>query len=112
MNCSTTEAHYLGIWEVFGAKSRLMADTWVQTIESFMAPKIATAYEQHTPLHWKALQKVHAHVHQQLRHDLLSQPRVDMGGPFFTVAVKEAGSVGDWEGGEFCIPQLGIKIPM
>jgi hypothetical protein len=54
-----------------------------------------------------------------------------MGGPFFALAVKESGSgvvhldwndnrgiyayifaVGDWEGGEFCIPQLGIKIPV
>jgi hypothetical protein len=56
---------------------------------------------------------------------------MDMGGPFFALAVKESGSglihidwndnraifayifaVGDWEGGEFCIPQLGIKIPI
>ncbi|KAG1885905.1 uncharacterized protein F5891DRAFT_891420, partial [Suillus fuscotomentosus] len=21
-------------------------------------------------------------------------------------------AVGDWEGGEFCVPQLGIKIPV
>jgi hypothetical protein len=54
-----------------------------------------------------------------------------MGGPFFTIAAKESGSgvvhidwnddkalyafvfaVGDWEGGEFCAPQLGIKIPV
>lgn len=62
---------------------------------------------------------------------LHSRPSLGMGGPFFTVAVKEAGSgiihidwnddraiyafvfaVGDWEGGEFCAPQLGIKIPV
>jgi len=54
-----------------------------------------------------------------------------MKGPFFAVAVKEGGSgkvhidwndnraiyafifaVGDWTGGEFCVPQLGIKIPV
>ncbi|KAG1769917.1 hypothetical protein EV702DRAFT_1250013 [Suillus placidus] len=143
-NRSTSDAHHLGIWEVFGATPRMTADTRKQTaeakeaidqllwyVQSFMAPKLATAYAQHAPLHWKALQKVHARVHQHLGHDLLSRPRVDMGGPFFAVAVKEAGSgvvhldwndnkaiyayvfaVGDWEGGEFCIPQLKIKIPV
>ncbi|KAG2150778.1 hypothetical protein DEU56DRAFT_728262 [Suillus clintonianus] len=54
-----------------------------------------------------------------------------MGGPFFNVVAKEVGSsvthidcnndkavygflfaVGDWEGGEFCVPQLSIKIPV
>jgi hypothetical protein len=56
---------------------------------------------------------------------------LDFGGAFFAVAVKEEGSglvhidwhdnhaiwafvfaVGDWEGGEFCTPELGIKIPI
>jgi hypothetical protein len=66
-----------------------------------------------------------------LKHDLKWRPDLYMGGPFFAVAAKEAGSgivhldwnddraiyafvfaVGDWEGGEFCAPQLGIKIPI
>lgn len=160
-NRSTTEGHHFGIWEVFGSKPRMTADTRTQTpkakeaidcllgyVQSFMAPKLATAYADHVPLHWKAMQKcvyyavnenlckqtsfrVHARVHQHLGGVLLSRPRVDMGGPFFALAVKESGSgvvhldwndnrgiyayifaVGDWEGGEFCIPQLGIKIPV
>lgn len=56
---------------------------------------------------------------------------LDFLGPFFTVAVKEGSSeiihvdvnddkairtyifcVGDWEGGELVLPQLGIKIPI
>ncbi|KAG1724816.1 uncharacterized protein EDB91DRAFT_1002403, partial [Suillus paluster] len=66
-----------------------------------------------------------------LKRDLKLRPSLFMGGPFFAVAAKEAGSgivhldwnddkviyafvfaVGDWEGGEFCAPQLGIKIPV
>jgi hypothetical protein len=62
---------------------------------------------------------------------LLERPSLDFGGAFFAVAVKEGGSglvhidwhdchaiwafvfaVGDWEGGEFCAPELGIKIPI
>ena len=53
------------------------------------------------------------------------------GGAFFTVAAKEGSSeilhldfnderhsiawvipLGDWAGGEFCLPQLGIRIPV
>jgi hypothetical protein len=121
-NQSTTEAHHLGIWEVFGSKPRMTADTHTQTpeakeaidcllwyVQSFMAPKLATAYADHAPLHWKALQKcvcyvvnknlhkltlsrVHARVCQHLGRELLSRPRVEMGRPFFALAVKEAGS--------------------
>lgn len=66
-----------------------------------------------------------------LGHKFQARPSLNMGGPFFTIAAKEAGSgvihidwnddravyafvfaVGDWEGGEFCVPQLGIKIPV
>jgi hypothetical protein len=55
---------------------------------------------------------------------------LDFGGAFFAVAVKEGSSglvhidwhdwhaiwafvfaIGDWEGGEFWAPELGIKIP-
>jgi hypothetical protein len=129
-------------------KAKEAIDCLLGYVQSFMAPKLATAYVDHAPLHWKAMQKcvyhavnenlckltlfrVHTRVRQHLGHDLLSWPRVDMGGPFFALTVKEAGSgvvhldwndnrviyayifaVGDWEGGEFCIPQLGIKIPV
>lgn len=70
-------------------------------------------------------------MQEYLAAKLQARPGLDMGGPFFAVAVKEAGSgvvhidwndkrciyafvfaVGDWTGGEFCAPQLGIKIPI
>lgn len=59
------------------------------------------------------------------------RPSLDFNGALFTIAVKDGSSkiihvdrndkkmswtwiiaVGDWEGGEFCIPQLGVKIPL
>lgn len=59
------------------------------------------------------------------------RPPVDLGPCFFAVAVKEGASewlhldysddleffawvvaVGDWTGGEFCAPQLGVKFPI
>jgi hypothetical protein len=59
------------------------------------------------------------------------RPALDFKGAFFTIAIKEGSSeiihidvndfkhsitwvilVGDWDGGEFCAPQLGIKIPI
>lgn len=64
-------------------------------------------------------------------HKYRSRPCLNFGGIFCTVAVKEGASellhldwnddednmafvlpVGDWEGGEFCSPQLGEKIPI
>lgn len=74
--------------------------------------------------------RVNQRVEAILAQEKLARPDVFMEGPFFTIAVKEAGSglvhidwndhptmyafvfaVGDWEGSEFCVPQLGIKIP-
>lgn len=62
---------------------------------------------------------------------LAARPALDFGGAFFTVAVKEGTServhldfnddedgvswvipLGEWEGGEFCVPQLNEKIPI
>lgn len=61
----------------------------------------------------------------------LERPALDFSGAFFTIAVKAGSSekihldvnddkmtwtwvfaVGDWQGGEFCAPQLGVKIPI
>ncbi|KAG1740810.1 uncharacterized protein EDB91DRAFT_1052877 [Suillus paluster] len=143
-NRSTTDAFHFGVWEVTASKPRLTRETREQSpeakkaidellgyVQSFIAPNIGTALEQHAPLHAEAMAKAHSRVRQHLKQDLLLRPMVDMGGSFFAVAVKEFGSgvvhidwndscalyayifaVGDWEGGEFCIPQLGIKIPV
>ena len=66
-----------------------------------------------------------------LAEEFKKRPALQFGGAFFTVAIKEGSSevihldfnddpngiswivpLGDWEGGEFCLPQLGIKIPI
>jgi hypothetical protein len=66
-----------------------------------------------------------------LAAELSERPNLDFGGLFFTIAVKEGSSdrfhidwndnlqkyaiifcAGDYEGGEFCVPQLGERIPL
>lgn len=66
-----------------------------------------------------------------LANEFVTRPALDFQGVFFTVAVKEGSSelvhldfndhldniawivpLGAWEGGEFCVPQLGIKVPI
>lgn len=72
-----------------------------------------------------------ARVRKLLAIQLKERPVLDFHGAFFTVAVKEGSSeiyhvdwhdwkwgyayvivFGDFEGGEFCAPQLGIKVPI
>ncbi|KAG1865059.1 hypothetical protein C8R48DRAFT_772769 [Suillus tomentosus] len=100
-------------------------------IKTAIAPKVATIFKDHAPIQWEAIQKANTRVHQYLGDKYQLRPNLDMGGPFFAIAAKESGSgvvhidwnddralyafvfaVGDWEGGEFCAPQLGIKIPV
>ncbi|KAG1722284.1 uncharacterized protein EDB91DRAFT_1063976, partial [Suillus paluster] len=145
-NHSATDAFHFGIWEVSSALPHLTADTstshqspeaitvidtLLQYIGDFVAPKIGSVFKQHTPTHWEAMQKAYERVKHILASDLLDRPSLDLGGNFFSVAVKEGGSglvhldwnnskviwcfvfaVGNWEGWEFCTPQLGIKIPI
>jgi hypothetical protein len=160
-NCSASEAWHLGIWEVTGKTPRLTSETTSQSpeaieaidvllrfIKTYIAGKIGGVFKQHAPAQWEALcGYVHCiasvvtffmclpRAQNRVLNELGSQfewgPNLDMGGAFFTVAAKEAGSgithidwndvraiyafvfaVGDWEGGEFCAPQLGIKIPV
>ena len=66
-----------------------------------------------------------------LATELNERPNLDFGGLFFTIAVKEGSSeifhidwndnmqkyaiifcAGDYEGGEFCVPQLRVRIPL
>ncbi|KIK32119.1 hypothetical protein CY34DRAFT_19277 [Suillus luteus UH-Slu-Lm8-n1] len=143
-NRSTSEAFHLGVWEITANKPRLTLesrdqspeaveamDNLLRFIKTYIAPKIATVFKEHAPIQWECILKANARVLRLLKHDLKLRPDLFMGGPFFAVAAKEAGSgivhldwnddraiyafvfaVGDWEGGEFCAPQLGIKIPI
>ncbi|KAG1779877.1 hypothetical protein EV702DRAFT_965198 [Suillus placidus] len=106
-------------------------DALLRYIGDFIAGKIASVFETHAPEQWEFMQKAYLRVQTILAAELLTRPSLDFGGAFFAVAVKEGGSglvhidwhdchaiwafvfaVGDWEGGEFCTPQLGIKIPI
>jgi hypothetical protein len=72
-----------------------------------------------------------ARVRRILKWKIKKFPEVDFYGAFFTVAAKSGSSdivhidfndhpaswtwaipIGDWKGGEFCCPQLGIKVPI
>ncbi|KAG2349861.1 hypothetical protein BDR05DRAFT_943716 [Suillus weaverae] len=61
------------------------------TQASFIAPKIAMVFKQHTPKHWTAILKVHAQVQKHLRCSILERP-MNMGGLFFALAMKESRS--------------------
>ena len=75
--------------------------------------------------------RAYKRIMTNLTEELKNRPALQFGGAFFTVAVKEGSSeeihldfnddpngiswvvpLGDWEGGEFCLPQFGIKIPI
>ncbi|KAG1860556.1 hypothetical protein C8R48DRAFT_673767 [Suillus tomentosus] len=128
-NRSASEAWHLGVWEI--TESIEAIDVLLRFIKTLIAPKISGVFQEHAPAQWEALCRAHNHVLNELGSQFHLRPNLDMGGPFFTVAAKEAGSgithldwnddraifafifaVGDWEGGEFCAPQLGIKIPL
>ncbi|KAG2142183.1 hypothetical protein BD769DRAFT_1349287, partial [Suillus cothurnatus] len=100
-------------------------------IKTCIAGTIGGVFKQHAPAQWEALCGVQNHVLNELESQFEWGPNLNMGGAFFMVAAKEAGSgimhidwndvfaiyafvfaVGDWEGGKFCAPQLGIKIPV
>jgi hypothetical protein len=74
--------------------------------------------------------RTHKRVLAWLGKKLTDRPALDYGGAFFTIAVKEGTSekihidwndakntitwlwaVGDWEGAELVMPQLGIAVP-
>lgn len=73
----------------------------------------------------------HRRVHAWIGQELNVRPSIDFDAAFFTIAVKEGCSelihidfndhphsitwvfaVGEWEGGELCLPQLGKKFPI
>ncbi|KAK6992716.1 hypothetical protein R3P38DRAFT_2739149 [Favolaschia claudopus] len=85
--------------------------------------------------HNREAERVNKLIHARVRHVLASileqRPNLDLGGLFFTIAVKAGSSevvhvdwndnlhkfalifcVGSFEGGEVCLPQLGRRIPL
>ncbi|KAJ7817680.1 hypothetical protein B0H14DRAFT_2373847, partial [Mycena olivaceomarginata] len=76
-------------------------------------------------------QSIYQRIRATLQHKFRDRPNLDFGGLFFTIAVKEGSSevlhvdwndnlhtyaiifaIGDYTGGEFCVPQIGHHIPL
>ncbi|KAG0707024.1 hypothetical protein DFH29DRAFT_871823 [Suillus ampliporus] len=98
-NRSTSEVFHLGIWEVTTKKPCLTLESQDQSdkaveamdnllcfIKTYIGPKIGTAFKEHAPV------RANDWVLKLLKRDLKLHPSLFMGGPFFAVAAKEAGS--------------------
>ncbi|KAG1737483.1 uncharacterized protein EDB91DRAFT_1249614 [Suillus paluster] len=102
---ASCEALHLGVWEVTAKKPRLTLESRDQSdeaveamddllcfIKTYIAPKIGTAFKEHAPVQWDCILKANDRVLKLLKCDLKLRPSLFMGGPFFAVAAKEAGS--------------------
>ncbi|KAG1781442.1 hypothetical protein EV702DRAFT_1192931 [Suillus placidus] len=67
-------------------------DNLLHFIKTYIAPKIGTAFEEHAPIQGKCILQANARVLRLLKHDLKLHLSLFMGGLFFAIAAKEAGS--------------------
>ncbi|KAG1903267.1 uncharacterized protein F5891DRAFT_1185409 [Suillus fuscotomentosus] len=88
-NCSASEAWHLGIWESLAIEA---IDNLLHFIKTHIASEISGVFKEHAPAQWKALCGAHNCVLDKLGSQFELHPNLDMGGAFFTVAAKEAGS--------------------
>ncbi|KZP21010.1 hypothetical protein FIBSPDRAFT_685977, partial [Athelia psychrophila] len=133
-------AYHFGAWENFATVPQISAvsrpkkskhikaiDEFSEVISSFLSQKLAALLECHnySSQLFLAWERVH-------RFGLYEDhPSLNFNGAFFTIAVKNGSSeiihvdrndkkmlwmwiiaVSDWEGGEFRIPKVGVKIPL
>ncbi|KAJ7717332.1 hypothetical protein B0H16DRAFT_1799337 [Mycena metata] len=133
-------ALHLGLWEMYAKLIKITTDCAPDKAdearpreENIVVPRLEQLMDRDVPGHRRVQERIHTRVLHQLRSnkDFAQRPDQDFGGLFTTMAVKEGGSerihidwndnlhkyalifaAGDWEGGEFCIPQLGIRIPL
>ncbi|KAJ7710308.1 hypothetical protein B0H14DRAFT_2646063 [Mycena olivaceomarginata] len=106
-------------------------DIFLGIIKNHVVPKLESLAEWHFDESTRIRHRIHQRVCATLRHKFRKRPNLDFGGLFFTIAVKEGSSevlhvdwndnlhmytiifaVGDYTGGEFCIPQIGYRIPL
>ncbi|KAF9474886.1 hypothetical protein BDN70DRAFT_898616 [Pholiota conissans] len=106
-------------------------DIFLGLVGKLLAPKIGALLKEHCPDQYARQIQAYSRVKRILGPELVERPTMDFTGSFFSVAVKEGSSekvhidfnddingitwvvpLGDWEGGEFCAPQLGYKIPI
>ncbi|KAK7019451.1 hypothetical protein VNI00_018061 [Paramarasmius palmivorus] len=105
-------------------------DEMLDTLKIHVFPRIAEFLKEYCPDDWERRQRAYTRVKGQLMSKLQARPALDYAGIAFCVAVKEGGSetlhvdfndhrdsltfmlsIGEYEGAEFCVPQLGVKVP-
>lgn len=106
-------------------------DALCKVIRQLVVPKLERLMDIHVPGQRRVQERIHARVRELLASELMARPDMDFGGLFYTVAVKEGSSerihidwndnlhkyalifcTGDYTGGEFCVPQLGVRVPL
>ncbi|KIJ94474.1 hypothetical protein K443DRAFT_125203 [Laccaria amethystina LaAM-08-1] len=121
---SATPAYHWGVWEKTQLTPYITSESSKQSVEAIAAidkllnlvgqrivPKAIEMTQYYPPEQWKAQERAYNRVHAWLGDELAKRPALDFKGAFFTIAVKEGG-MGDWEGGEFVAPQLGVRVPI
>ncbi|KAF8220630.1 hypothetical protein L208DRAFT_1332732 [Tricholoma matsutake] len=138
---STTPAYHWGAWEVTASRPYITMESHRQTPEAILSidnlldmvkkhivAKIIKVTKEYLPNQW--IRQERQRVLAWLGKELTDRPALDYGRAFFAIAVKEGtsekihidwndgkntitwlGAVGDWEGAEFAMPQLGIIVP-
>ncbi|KAK7464174.1 hypothetical protein VKT23_006340 [Stygiomarasmius scandens] len=111
-------------------------DRFLQVLKDILVPLIRSVYKIYFPNLWdrqvKAQSFVRTHFRPGHREEFEACVALDFEGSFFCAAIKEGSSelwhvdwnddpntltwiipVGQgWEGAEFCVPQLGVKVPI
>ncbi|KAJ7331533.1 hypothetical protein DFH08DRAFT_649034, partial [Mycena albidolilacea] len=106
-------------------------DLFLGIIKSRVVPKLENLAAWHFDEGARIRHCIYQRVRATLQHKFHDRPNLDFGGLFFTIAVKEGSSevlhvdwndnlhtyaiifaVGDYTGGEFCVPQIGHRIPL
>ncbi|KAJ7177726.1 hypothetical protein C8R46DRAFT_1029328 [Mycena filopes] len=106
-------------------------DAMLQHLKAKIITKITPALDELIPEHVRLQDRLRAHAERLLRKEFAARPALNFGGLFFTIAIKEGSSerihidwndclqkyalifcAGDYTGGDFCIPQLKIRIPL
>ncbi|KAJ7199378.1 hypothetical protein GGX14DRAFT_373164, partial [Mycena pura] len=106
-------------------------DAFLGIIKKNVVPKLESLVDWEMGEGTRIRHRVHRRVQATLKREFSRRPNLDFGGLFLAIAVKEGSSevlhvdwndnlhtyaivfcIGDYVGGEFCIPQIGRRIPL
>ncbi|KAJ7716675.1 hypothetical protein DFH07DRAFT_973849 [Mycena maculata] len=114
-------------------RARVVAaiDALCMIVKVHIVPKLVELMDEYVPGQSRVQNRIHERVTRLLEEDFRQRPTMDFGPVFYTMAVKEGSSerihvdwndnihkyalifcAGDYTGGEFCVPQLNIRIPL